>query len=422
VLFVSVLLLQLLVSALRRPFLRAVDRLCTNSEFFKRYLAGMLMVPSSMSSLQSTTNASVRDEECPDVGVVNSASTAGSRGSLLSGGVFGDEVTGAGSFWTTLKDNVVATALASSMFVYLTIARVAFGMLLCVKVGSSQRWILDVRLQCPTSRPMTGWGGGAVVFGVLLLCVCLAWPVSIAWVLIQEVHKGNLMRVESAGATCGTAGDPADVAGAEKAAHSTARLAIRYADYAVDFDSLMVAPAADSFGVGLPRPSFGSDAWMARLRMYTILTWDSILDVHRLTVALASVCVMLQEVHQLILMVLALGSYMLLVLLVKPWRAKAVWRLQVLALAILIASCLGIMACTVSNAHTYYSSVVYAKAIPWLVLVTNLCYLVLLVVLLVRCVLREVPRLADVKAYLVKRWRRLRLKQQRTGRRGSYTL
>jgi hypothetical protein len=88
---------------------------------------------------------------------------------------------------------------------------------------------------------------------------------------------------------------------------------------------------------------------------------------------------MLQEIHQLILMVLALGSYLLLVLLVKPWRAKTVWRLQVLPLAILIASCLGIMACTVSNAHTYYSSVVYANAIPWLVLLANLCYLVLLV-------------------------------------------
>jgi hypothetical protein len=294
-------------------------------------------------------------------------------------------------------------------------------MLLCVKVGSSQRWILDVRLQCPTSQPMTGWGGGAVFFGVLLLCVCLAWPVSIAWVLIQEAHKGKLMRVDSTCATAiGPAGDPTDAGDADSAAHSTTRLAIRYADYAVDFDSLKVSLGADSGCVALPRPSFGSDAWMARLRMYTILTWDSILDLHRLTVALASVCVMLQEIHQLILMVLALGSYLLLVLLVKPWRAKAVWRLQVLALAILIASCLGIMACTVSNASTYYSSEVYAKAIPWLVLLANLFYLVLLVVLLVRCVLREVPRLADVKAYLVKRWRRLRLKQQRVGRRGSY--
>jgi hypothetical protein len=289
VLFLSVLLLQLLVSALQKP---AVDRLCANSAFFRRHLAGMLAVPSSLTTPQPPAQASVRDEECPDVGGVNSTSTAGSRGSFLSGSVFGEEVTGASSSWNAFKDSVVATALVSSMFVYLTIARVAFGMLLCVKVGSSQRWIIDVRLQCPTSRPMTGWGGGAVFFGVLLLCVCLAWPVSIAWVLIQEAHKGKLMRVDAAAAASGTAGDSDDAAGAEGASHSTARLAIHYADYAVDFDSLKFAPAAESGGVALPRPSFGSDAWLARLRMYAILTWDSILDLHRLhTHCCASVCV-----------------------------------------------------------------------------------------------------------------------------------
>jgi hypothetical protein len=84
VLFVSVLLLQLLFSALRRPFLRAVDRLCANSEFFRRHLAGILMIPSSVSSLQWTANAYVPDEECPDVGrAFNSTSTTGNRGSFL---------------------------------------------------------------------------------------------------------------------------------------------------------------------------------------------------------------------------------------------------------------------------------------------------------------------------------------------------
>jgi hypothetical protein len=308
------------------------------------------------------------------------------------------------------------------MFVYLTVARVAFGMLLCVKVGSSERWILDVRLQCPTSRPFTSYAGVAVFFGVLLLCVCIAWPVGIALVLIREAHKGKLLRVDSAGAVSGAAATADDKARAEDTAHSTARLAIRYADYAVDFESLKAGPSAEP-GVALPRPSFGSDAWMARMRMYAILAWDSILDLHRLTVALASVSVMLQEIHQLILIVLALGSYLLLVLVVKPWRTKAVWRLQVLALAILCASCLGIMACTVSNANTYYSSVEYAKVIPWLVLLANLSYLVLLVVLLVRCVLREVLGPVDVKVYLVSIWRKLVRKQQpagRRGRRGSY--
>jgi hypothetical protein len=208
------------------------------------------------------------------------------------------------------------------------------------------------------------------------------------------------MRVASSGAASTTS----DAAGAEDAANTTARLAIRYADYAVNFDSLKLGP-----NCGL---HFGSDAWLARLRMYMILTWDSILDLHRLTIALASVCVMLQEIHQLVLMILALGSYLLLVLLVHPWRARAVWRLQVLALTILIVSCLGILSCAVGNASAYYSSTEYAKAIPWLVLVANLGYLVLLVVLLVRCVMREVCSLAGIKTCLHRRWRRLRARLQ----------
>jgi hypothetical protein len=116
------------------------------------------------------------------------------------------------------------------MFVYLTLARVAFGMLLCVKVGCSHRWVMpshDVRLECLTSRPVPSWGGGAIFFGVMLLLVCLAWPVGIAWVLIRAAHTGKLMRVTSNGASRITSGASQDAAGAEAAAHSTARLAIR---------------------------------------------------------------------------------------------------------------------------------------------------------------------------------------------------
>jgi hypothetical protein len=317
--------------------------------------------------------------------------------------------TAAGTSWKSFKDSIVATALASSMFVYLTIARVTFSMLLCVTVGSSQRWISDVRLECPTSRPYPSWAGGVIFLGVLLLLVCLAWPVGIAWVLIRAAHRGQLLRVTSSGAA--SSSNTEDAASADAAAHSTARLAIRYADYAVDFDGLKVVPSAES-GVLSSLSAFGSDAWLVRLRMYSILAWDSILDLHRLTIALVSVCVMLQEMHQLILMVLALGSYLLLVLVVRPWRTQTVWRLQVLALAILIGSCLGIMACTVGNAHGYYRSTIYTQVIPVLVLLANLCYLVLLVVLLVRCVAREVPSLADIRAKLRKRWRKLRLKLQ----------
>jgi hypothetical protein len=77
-----------------------------------------------------------------------------------------------------------------------------------------------------------------------------------------------------------------------------------------------------------------------RLRLYAVLVWDSVLDLHRFLLALVSLCVMLHELHQLILVVMVLGSYLLLVLLVKPFRSAAVWRLQVLALVVLLMSCL----------------------------------------------------------------------------------
>lgn len=92
VLFLSVLLLQLLASALRRPLLRLVDRLCAKSEFFMHHLGGMLAAPSSV-----TAHAAGQDEERPEELAGNSASTSGNRGSVGNVHVFGDQVTGAGS-------------------------------------------------------------------------------------------------------------------------------------------------------------------------------------------------------------------------------------------------------------------------------------------------------------------------------------
>jgi hypothetical protein len=143
------------------------------------------------------------------------------------------------------------------------------------------------------------------------------------------------------------------------------------------------------------------------LRLYAVLVWDSILDLHRLTIALVSMLVMLHALHQLILLVMVLGSYLLLVLLVQPWRSRAVFRLQVAALAILLASCLGIMACGSTDAGAHYSKEAragYMYGIPWVIIAINLSYLVFIVVLLVRCVLREAPRLSDLRRFFRQRF------------------
>ena len=395
VLFTSVVLLQLLLMALRRPALQVLEYACRRSEFLRHHLGARLPASSMQSFPDVACHVDDADEETPHVAPVPSASSQGSKGSFPSTNMLGEELTSA-SLTKTLLDVMVATALAVLLFVYITIAKVAFGMLLCVKVGESKQWVLDVRLQCPASKPYSTWSASAIALGVLLLTACIAWPVCIAWVLVREAHRGKLLRIEQGLANVEGASTDVDVA----AAHISARLAVRYADYNVDYAALNYATSTASM-TGWYRSLTLLKSALKLLRVYAVLCWDSIMDLHRFVIALISLCVMLHELHQLLLMTLALGSYLLLVLLVNPWRAGAVWRLQVLALSILLGSCLGIMACTVT----------YIPWLAWLIIVTNALYLGLILFVLLRCVMREIPRLADLREYLRKKFRKLRLKQ-----------
>lgn len=341
----------------------------------------------------------------------SSTSLSSARSASVSSlGSFGMSPSGKpGVVRKVLVDNLVATVLAISLFLYPTIARAAIGMLLCVRVSNeSTRWVLDVRLQCPTAAPYTLWGVAAVVLGVLLLSLCIAWPVGVAAVLVREAHRGNLLRLGAAGASSRSNGGSATAAAGSTAVHTTARLAVRYADYHVEYEALSTASSDTSFSsIDASCCSWfweSSKAVLLRARMYVVLVWDSVLELHKLTLVFVSLCVMLHELHQLTFMILVLGSYMVLVLLVKPWRSRAVWRLQVSALALLLASCMGIGACTVNDAVAYYSPESYMRymaAIPWLIIAANLCYLVFAVLYLLRCVWRELPRFADVKRYVL---------------------
>ena len=292
-----------------------------------------------------------------------------------------------------LADNAVATVMAVLMFVYLPIARVAFSMLLCVKVAGSDRWVVDVRLHCPAAAPYTSWGAGALLLGSFLLIVCIAWPVGIAWVLIRKAHRGELLHVAPCYHIASLAGSEVSASGPTLVV-TTAKLAVRYGDYAVDYDALQsfFAKAAGLSGWEYFCRLGGKS--LMYFRVYLVLVWDSVLDLQRFTIALVSLCVMLHEAHQLTLMIMVLGAYLLAVLLVRPWRARTVWQLQVAALAVLIASCIGILATTVQNACSYYSSAVirkYTALIPWLVIAVNVVYLVTLLVMWGRCAWQEVP-------------------------------
>jgi hypothetical protein len=300
---------------------------------------------------------------------------------------------------------------------YTQVAKVACGLLMCVSVGQTHRWVLDVRLQCPSLPPYPAYGAGAVVFGVVLVLGCIAWPVTLAAVLIHQAHKGRLLRLGSCASSTVRSAPSKDVDDAagrarsasdagvsctadndrESAVHTTAQLAVRYSDYGVNFEALSVGQKGQQSS-GKKSLWDVIRSWECfklaglRLRLYAVLVWDSVLDLHRFLLALVSLCVMLHELHQLILVVMVLGSYLLLVLLVKPFRSAAVWRLQVLALVVLLTSCMGIAAFAVSDTAGIYSGGVkasYTAAIRWIVIVVNACYLLLLVVLLLRCMLRE---------------------------------
>lgn len=70
------------------------------------------------------------------------------------------------------------------------------------------------------------------------------------------------------------------------------------------------------------------------------------------------------------------------------------------ALVVLLVSCLGISAFAVSDTSGIYSDVLkgrYTTAIRWVVIVDNVCYLLLMLVLLLRCVLREATVLRELR-------------------------
>lgn len=285
VLYLSALLLQVALYALYRPVRQVLDRLATRSQL-STFRSGTLSTRNSVDSViqkllgiqsQSSSYRTPRaaDEEAPSaqerVEVKNSFTSAPSTSSWITAALPAlpspqysqcvDAATQAGaqrSFLQFLADTSIATALGVSLLMYTQIAKVACGLLMCVSVGQTTRWVLDVRLQCPSLPPYPVYGPGAVVFGVLLVLGCIAWPVTLAGVLIHHAHQGRLMRLgHSQPATSSTARrahtkDAAHAAGGvggtsgagvsrtaqhhdadtirRPAVRTTARLAVRYSD------------------------------------------------------------------------------------------------------------------------------------------------------------------------------------------------
>lgn len=254
-------------------------------------------------------------------------------------------------------DRFITSLLVTTYSAYPSVAKVAVGMLMCLTVGTgNDRWILDVRLQCPLPSSSVSWlTAPALAIGIFLLVLCVAWPAFSAGFLFCQAYKGTATP-DGCSAT-----HPWGVSWA-------ARFSFRFADYEVDFDGLKT---------GRKGWASGLHGVFKHLRDHLALAWDTVLDYQRLLLAVVALSVTLHALHQLLLVTLVMGAYLLLALLVRPWRSDIVSWLQVGALSVLMTSTLGVMACNVEAidaATAYRASLVYKQIIPWVILVANGVY------------------------------------------------
>jgi hypothetical protein len=299
-------------------------------------------------------------------------------------------------------------------------AQTALGMLSCVSVGSEpypRRWVMDVRLPCPTEFTIDGWQKAAVAVGILLLLVCVCFPCLLASWLITMVHKGIITSE-------GTSHIPASKVFRNSNGWRVWRtlrrwlfgrtlrsaLRFRYADYNIQY-TLLHNPAAAPEAGALSAHNGGVSAcctnccalstWRSRINKFwrqlslrqtqrwAVLCWDSILDLHRFLLALAALAVMLHEVHQVLLVMLVFSSYLVLILAARPYKCTTIWRLQVSALLVLLLSCFGIIACNIGDTSGFYEDAItrrYRIVVPWVVLGLNIAYFGFAAYVLVRSV------------------------------------
>lgn len=269
-------------------------------------------------------------------------------------------------FW----QHTLVAALVIFFEFYSTAASVALGMLMCVKVPAKKaplyRWVMDVRLQCPVDtscfQPWVGW---AWFIGMILLLFCIWWPLYIAAKLLQQASAGRLCT--GAEGTSSTQQNPS--------VPFSELLAFRYADYDVDYRALQRRLEHLKPGHWL---EFWSAVCRLPVRKCLVLVWDSVLDLQRFVLALLALCVMLDELHQLLLMTVVFSLYLLAIVAIRPWRSTTVWLLQVAAASVLVLSCCTIMAAQIGDSSSHYTredKQQFAVLLPALVIAMNAAYI-----------------------------------------------
>jgi hypothetical protein len=109
----------------------------------------------------------------------------------------------------------------------------------------------------------------------------------------------------------------------------------------------------------------------------------------RLLLAAVAVSVMLHPLHQLLLVLLVMGSYFIMALFVRPWRSTLVSYLQLGALTVLVASTVAIIAVNVEPDGTAARQLPYKQVLPVLVIVANGVYLVFAIGCLIYCTYKD---------------------------------
>jgi hypothetical protein len=283
---------------------------------------------------------------------------------------------------------------------YDKMAQVSLGMLWCVDLGEQHKWVMDVRLPCPRySNTGHGWTAGVLAFGCLLLLLCCVVPLALAAVLCWRAYEGklgpNAVRATSADEPCSRRASCCCCC--SEGVKSVLRdiLEFRYTDYDVQYTELRREEAKEP-------PKMRQEIWcrrlltflsqfrLSRLQNWLVLCWDSVIDLHRMLLAVVSLCVEMHELNQLLLVVIVLSSYLSLILAIRPWKANGVWRLQVLALLVLLTSCFGIFACNISDSSTDDPSSgqepSHMEAIRWAVVAANLFYMFVAACVLARSI------------------------------------
>eukprot|EP00775_Hariotina_reticulata_P006417 gene6417-6648_t len=188
---------------------------------------------------------------------------------------------------------VAVMLLVTVFFFYPSIARIAVGMLECIKVCNGQYWLMDVDKRCPTeiwkSTKPSEWPSHAIwaaAVGIPAAIIVAAVPLAVVILLVWAYHSERLHNPGNRGC-----------------------FGFMYSDYnikQVESSSSLNAVVADSKDVG-----HLYQYWPLRkaLLQHVTLVWDAVIHVQTIILVYVSVCgMLLHEYYQTLALAAVFGK------------------------------------------------------------------------------------------------------------------